>query len=265
MASTVTFALTFPESTISTPLQERLSNSVSPQGLERKNAVSRWSMAELVGILTLVNVGLYVAAVQAVSHWMVVLPTTTVVTCGIILMFTGTTVLGIWLSGYPLSFFGFRAAKIGYLVWDALLWTSLFGGVLVAIKALAIWSGVLQDQALFSGLAFTLGNERLLWSDLVLYGVFTALQEFVARGGTQSSLYAIFTGRHQRWLAMAAPALLFAGFHLHLSLTYAVLVLIPGLFWGWLYDRQRSLLGVCLSHLLLGLWALYGLGLPGLA
>jgi CRP/FNR family cyclic AMP-dependent transcriptional regulator len=29
-----------------------------------------------------------------------------------------------------------------------------------------------------------------------------------------------------------------------------------GLFWGWLYARQRGLVGVSVSHVLLGMWAL---------
>ena len=28
-----------------------------------------------------------------------------------------------------------------------------------------------------------------------------------------------------------------------------------GLFWGWLYARQRALAGVSVSHIVLGFWA----------
>ena len=35
-----------------------------------------------------------------------------------------------------------------------------------------------------------------------------------------------------------------------------MVVFVTGLFWGWLYSRQHSLVGVSVSHLLLGLTAL---------
>ena len=39
----------------------------------------------------------------------------------------------------------------------------------------------------------------------------------------------------------------------------AVVAFLPGLFWGWLYSRHRTLVGV--SHMLVGVWALYFLSL----
>jgi hypothetical protein len=33
-----------------------------------------------------------------------------------------------------------------------------------------------------------------------------------------------------------------------------LLVFVPGLFWGWLYLRHQTLVGVSVSHLLIGLW-----------
>jgi len=39
---------------------------------------------------------------------------------------------------------------------------------------------------------------------------------------------------------------------LQISGILGVIVFLPGLFWGWLYSRHNSLLGVSISHLLIG-------------
>ena len=38
---------------------------------------------------------------------------------------------------------------------------------------------------------------------------------------------------------------------------FAVVVFAFGIFWGILYDRQKTLLGVCISHSLVALWAFF--------
>jgi membrane protease YdiL (CAAX protease family) len=42
---------------------------------------------------------------------------------------------------------------------------------------------------------------------------------------------------------------------LYVSPGLALTAFVAGLFWGWLYARQRSLVGVSISHVLLGFWA----------
>ena len=38
---------------------------------------------------------------------------------------------------------------------------------------------------------------------------------------------------------------------------------LPGLFWGWLYARHGTLIGVSVSHILLGLWTVFVVGIEG--
>ena len=58
---------------------------------------------------------------------------------------------------------------------------------------------------------------------------------------------------------------MFCATHLHMSSTFALLVVVPSVFWGILFARQGSLIGVSISHVLIGLWTLFVLGLPGLS
>jgi membrane protease YdiL (CAAX protease family) len=39
---------------------------------------------------------------------------------------------------------------------------------------------------------------------------------------------------------------------------------LPGLFWGWLYSRHRTLIGVTISHILIGAWIFYFVGVHGI-
>jgi len=70
----------------------------------------------------------------------------------------------------------------------------------------------------------------------------------------QGCLQHMLSGRNATWRAILVSNAVFSISHQHLGLAYALLVFVPGLFWGWLYQRHRSLVGVCVSHVLIGLW-----------
>ena len=60
-------------------------------------------------------------------------------------------------------------------------------------------------------------------------------------------------------LAIVLSNAAFAPLHLHVSPYFGLLapmVFVLGLPLGWLYARHRSLLGVALAHVIIGLWAL---------
>jgi CRP-like cAMP-binding protein len=96
----------------------------------------------------------------------------------------------------------------------------------------------------------------------LLYGVHAPLQEFV-RAGFQGSLqhFLRVPGGRVSWTAVVVSNLVFASFHAFLGFWYSVASFVPGIFWGWLLARQRSLVGVSVSHAAVGWWALFALGL----
>ncbi|WP_404802349.1 CPBP family glutamic-type intramembrane protease [Bacillus shivajii] len=53
---------------------------------------------------------------------------------------------------------------------------------------------------------------------------------------------------------------MFAMAHAHIGTLFALTAFIPGLFWGWMYTRQKSIIGVSISHMLIGIWVLFILG-----
>ena len=97
----------------------------------------------------------------------------------------------------------------------------------------------------------------------IVYLLFSPLQELIARGALQSSLNEFLVGPNRKWWAIVVSNLLFSVTHLHVSIAMAFAVFIPGLIWGWLYSRQRSLVGVSISHMIVGGYAFYLLGMQG--
>ena len=89
----------------------------------------------------------------------------------------------------------------------------------------------------------------------------SAVQELIVRGALQSSLESFLTGENSKRNAIIVSGLLFAVTHLHMSFLFAALVLLPGMFWGWLFARRRNLLGVTLSHIVVGAFVFFVLGI----
>jgi membrane protease YdiL (CAAX protease family) len=98
---------------------------------------------------------------------------------------------------------------------------------------------------------------------VLLYVALTPLQEFLARGTLQAPLEQAFTGRFRSMRAIVIANLLFSVFHEHLGIAFSIMVLLPGLFWGWLFSRQKTLVGVRISHAIIGTYALVFLNLRG--
>jgi hypothetical protein len=97
---------------------------------------------------------------------------------------------------------------------------------------------------------------------MIFYAIFAPLQEFIIRGGLQGSLYWFLTGSQtaRTWTAILLSNLMFITFHSHISLAFAVAAFVPGLVWGWLYSRHKTLIGVSVSHLILGLLVIFSMG-----
>lgn len=97
---------------------------------------------------------------------------------------------------------------------------------------------------------------------LFLYLLSTPIQEFIVRGVLQTSLQKTLSGRNKTRMAILISNLIFAAMHEPLFWLFPIAVFLPGLVWGWLYARHHTLIGVSLSHLLLGFWAFYILDFP---
>ena len=157
-------------------------------------------------------------------------------------------------SGFPPDTFGFTLKRWQWVLADRVAWSAGFCAVMTLAKvALVQWSPAHASLEVFKPWVSPAG----MGATLMAYGLYTVLspvQEFVARGLMQGALTRMLTGRHVALKAILVANAVFSVSHQHLGLGYALAVFVPGVFWGWLYYRQGSLLGVSVSHVMIGLW-----------
>ena len=138
-----------------------------------------------------------------------------------------------------------------------------------AIIVLAKWAAIavvpaMADLPLFDSSCSTGWSLTYILLSVAAYCLFTPVQEIIARSGIQSSFQMFLTHKHKTWEAIFLSNLLFSVTHLHVSLHLALLVFPIGLYWGWIFARQGSLVGSSVSHAVLGVFALFVVGFPGL-
>lgn len=165
-------------------------------------------------------------------------------------------------SGFPPQTFGFTLARWQWVLVDSLVWSAVFCAVLTLGKFVLLHgSPAHAGMPMFKPWVSSAGA----LATLLAYGLYVLLspvQEFVARGLMQGALTRMLTGRWVPLQAIVVSNAVFSVSHQHLGLGYALAVFVPGLFWGWLYHRHGSLLGVSVSHVVIGLW---GTGMLDLA
>lgn len=97
-----------------------------------------------------------------------------------------------------------------------------------------------------------------LW--VALYLMSSAAQELVVRGGVQHGLELGLSQRHGPWTAVLGANVLFGLTHLHLSWGASVVAFLVGLVWGVQAARERSVVGVIVSHAIVGIVAFFVVG-----
>jgi CRP-like cAMP-binding protein len=178
-----------------------------------------------------------------------------------------TAVGAAWMmkaSGFPPQTFGFTLARWRQVLAESLVGSLVFCVVLTLCKAALLhWNPDHAGLPLFQPWVSGAG-----WQATVLaYGLYVLLspvQEFVARGLMQGALTRMLTGPWVPLKAIVVSNAMFSISHQHLGLGYALAVFLPGLFWGWMYHRHGSLLGVSVSHVVIGLWGTGALDLASL-
>lgn len=219
----------------------------------------------MITVLTIISA--YMLSLRFLENIKLVLPITTIISAPMVVIIVAIMILVMKKSGFPWKTFGFRFKNWRHDSIEALLFSLPVIIILMAAKWVVIhW--VLKNPALplfnpQSSMPFThTFNLPLYWASLAAYILLAPLQELIARGALQSGFYVFLPGSpHKRlWTAIIVSNLIFSLPHLYHSVYFALLVLIPGIFWGWLYGRQKSLVGVSLSHIFIGVWMVFIVG-----
>ena len=161
-------------------------------------------------------------------------------------------------EGQPLYLYGltFNHWK-GSLVESLIVTIPLMAGVLL-IK----WMCIKMNPGFFQSTLFdfTVKSESAANWAAVLYAFSAPLQEFLVRGVLQTSLQRALSEKHRVFFSILVSNLIFAALHQPLYWIFPVSAFIPGVLWGILFLRKRTLVGVSVSHLILGLWTFYFVG-----
>jgi CRP/FNR family transcriptional regulator, cyclic AMP receptor protein len=163
-----------------------------------------------------------------------------------------------WKNGYSLTEMGFTLENSKKSIIESLILSFFIIGFLLLIKWLLIMNtNYFKDTPL---ICFCKSPYELLELSLG-YIIFAPTQEFIARGCLQSSLMQYVKKDHAIY-AILMSNLIFSSFYSSFSLSTSVLLFILGLAWGYLYLRNQSLIGVSLSHMLVGIFLTGVIGFP---
>ena len=190
------------------------------------------------------------------------LTTTTFVTSALLAISAVIVVSMMHYAPYSWTDYGFTLKNWRSALADTLLKTGIFIVGLTIIKWVITVAG-LTPAPVFSFPFFRRYPFLFALTIALTYSVFCVLQEVILRSAVQHSLMHFLTGRFAKTRIIATTTLIAAATHLHMkSLVFPLLIIVPNIFWCLLYDKHRSLLCVSVSHILIGVWALFILGSP---
>lgn len=244
-------------------------NDVAYEALRREHDETKLRLAAGQFLVwTIVVMCLYTLSLGLTLSMTDNLVTASLCTNGVILL----TAFGTWrmvsTSPYSKAHFGLVirstwVREIGV----ALVWTVGMLAITVLLKLLLIalvpkFADVpLVDSPFFDA-------RPVATADIVFtltYILLAPVQEMIARGLMQSSIESFLDKtRNHVVVAIVLSNLMFATNHAHLSLWFAVGAFVTGIAWGFLYARQRSLVGVAVSHALYGAIAMKVFGMDAL-
>jgi membrane protease YdiL (CAAX protease family) len=237
---------------------------VTVRALAAELAESRVRVASGVFVVVLLFViALYTLALRLVLEVVKLSPVHAgIISAGFVVFMAAASFLVAWRSGYPLSDYGITLRHAGRHAWQAVLWTLPWLVLITLLKWWWVQSVATTRLAVFPILEHWNGSSshslevHLLL--LLAYGVLCPLQELAIRGVMQTSLLRLLGNPTGLWLwaAILLSNLVFAAVHVHMSVSFALVALLCGTFWGWMFHRQQSLVGVSLSHILIGSWGL---------
>ena len=141
--------------------------------------------------------------------------------------------------------------------------------ILSSVVFIAVFTGIKYLMIRQFGFTFKLfqfpNKDTAIWISLLeasIYMAFVFVQELVSRGIIQGVVMSLAETPYEKIRGIVIVVLSFSASHLLLpSYLFAVVVIIPGLFWSLLYEYQgRRLCGVVVSHAIIGVYFTMVLG-----
>lgn len=225
---------------------------------------SRVAMGILICML-LVGICLYVFSLQVLQNLTRAASASTVISVNIIFLFAAMSFYVIKKGGYPFSMYGLTFKNWRRSLIESILWLIPILAFLCVLKWMYLtkYPGARDFPILSWGHHLKMSKGGLILTCLA-YSLFAPVQEFIARGCFQTSFQNFLMGKYRILTAIVISNLMFSMTHLHISVRFALLAFVPGLFWGWQYARHKNLIGISVSHVIIGLSASIFIGFPGI-
>lgn len=223
-----------------------------------RNARATLFFSYVIGLLCVYNL-----AIHTIINLSMDAQRASITSAIIIVIFCVVLILMIRQSKLPLSFFGLTSKNWKLSLKESMAWSIVILGALLLTKWILVeYVPKYQHLPVFD---FNPTQQRYLAFNFIIYGLHSPIQEFIVRGVLQGSLQHFFSGKNVTLRAIIISNALFSATHVHLlGGLLGMIVFVPGLFWGWLYSRHENLIGVSVSHLLVGWTALFFLNLESL-
>jgi CRP/FNR family transcriptional regulator, cyclic AMP receptor protein len=237
-------------------------NEVNALKTELQNSVlaskANLFFSYIIGILCVYNL-----AIHTITGLSLDANRASIISAIIIILFCLALVVMIRHSQLPKRIFGLTTRNWKAAIRESLAWTAVVISAMIVAKWILIRSvSRYADLPLFD---FEFTQQKYLGLNFLLYGLHSPIQEFIARGVLQGSLSHFFKGKNVAFRSVLISNALFSATHVHLlGGLLGVIVFVPGLFWGWLYSRHETLIGVSISHVLIGWTGLFILNLESL-
>lgn len=248
----------------------RTTNEFTVQVLEKEISVEKDKTALGKFLLYVIfSLCLFAFVLKGASYLVQPGAATTLISFPLITIFVVVGIAGMHALKFPPSFYGFNLDNWQQALKESLLVSFIICALIVVLKWFLIsFIPGYESTPLFNPYG-TLQRLNLspqilphVWFLLIiLYSIHSCFQEIIVRGFLQSGLQVFLTGKYSVLLAILASNIIFSSFHLVFSFSFAGITFIPGLIWGWLYARQKTLLGVMISHILIGVWMGFIVGL----
>lgn len=209
---------------------------------------------------------IYIYAIKAIDLLNIQVISSTLISIPVLIVFGVFMLVLIKKTGYPWSDYGFTMKD-----WKKHLITSfLLTLPLLVVIFLFKWAVIknfssfreLHVISISPSLSHDVPYTPTLFVILVAaYLIFVPVQEIIYRGAMQTTLEKLLLSKHSTWLAILISNLPFSLIHLHLSFILTLIVYFFGVFWGWMFAWQRSLVGCIFSHLITGFWGFFIIGI----
>jgi CRP-like cAMP-binding protein len=248
-------------------LSERLRqvNITTVKSLQQqlRDAKKRVGLGHFISSILVLNSG-YVLALQFATQFGNRSADTTLILMPILFVFAAGILFAIKKSGYPYSMYGLNTIEWKKAVVESLVFTIPVLALIIVLKWVFVsFTPTMAGECIFDLCASRNQTAISILISSLAYCVFTPVQEFT-RAGVQSAFAVFLVGKYKNMKALLIANLLFSMSHIHISIAMVFIVFLPGLFWGWMYNRHRTLIGISISHIIVGLFAFYVVGVTSL-